>query len=505
MMNQKNVGWVRPEAVTHQTETVRVTPLGEVTVPKIDQGGPVGVGEFVYVDISSVDNKLKRITEQKTLAVKAAPSRAKQQLKAGDVLVSMTRPNLNAVAMVPPELDGAVASTGFHVLRAIESTEPRWLYYAVQTHHFISAMSELVQGALYPAVRPKDIRAFEIPVPPLDQQKRIVEEIEKQFSRLDEAVANLKRVKANLKRYKAAVLKAAVEGRLVETEAELARRAAQGSANVAGGRTPGATEDRSYETGAQLLQRILETRRSQWKGKGKYKEPTAPDKTDLAELPEGWALSSLDSLLREPLRNGHSAKATDNPNGLRAFTLSAVTEGDFSEANTKRTIADRAKVADLWAQPGDIYIERSNTPELVGTARLYRGPRNFAFIPDLLIRIRVCDYVLPEFVEIALLSDSGRSYFKGRAQGISGSMPKIDQSVIECFVVRLPPLAEQQRIVAEVDRRFSLVREVGAQIDADLMRAERLRQAILGRAFSGLLGVSERRDTYRSREGIYGQ
>ncbi len=99
-----------------------------------------------------------------------------------------------------------------------------------------------------------------VPIAPLEQQKRIVAEIEKQFSRLDEAVTNLKRVKANLKRYKAAVLKAAVEGRLVETEAELARR-----------------EGRNYETGEQLLQRILEERRQQWEeselakmtGKGK--------------------------------------------------------------------------------------------------------------------------------------------------------------------------------------------------------------------------------------------
>ena len=89
----------------------------------------------------------------------------------------------------------------------------------------------------------------------------------------------MKRVKANLKRYKAAVLKAAVEGRLVPTEAVLARR-----------------EDRSYETGAQLLQRILETRRSQWKGKGKYREPAATDTTDLPALPEGWVWSTMPQL-----------------------------------------------------------------------------------------------------------------------------------------------------------------------------------------------------------------
>src|SRR5690606_19122091 len=95
----------------------------------------------------------------------------------------------------------------------------------------------------------------------------------------DEAVANLKRVKANLKHYKAAVLKAAVEGRLVETEAEIARR-----------------EGRSFETGEQLLQRILETRRSQWNGKGKYKEPAAPNTTDLPELPEGWVWATVEQL-----------------------------------------------------------------------------------------------------------------------------------------------------------------------------------------------------------------
>jgi len=85
--------------------------FADVTAPNVEQGGPAGKGQFVYVDISSVDNKTKRITEPKTLDVAAAPSRAKQRLQTGDVLVSMTRPNLNAVAMVPPELDGSVGST----------------------------------------------------------------------------------------------------------------------------------------------------------------------------------------------------------------------------------------------------------------------------------------------------------------------------------------------------------------------------------------------------------
>jgi len=113
----------------------------------------------------------------------------------------MTRPNLNAVAIVPPELDGAIGSTGFHVLRANDDVDPRWLFNAVQSRDFIETMEDFVQGALYPAVRPKDIRGYELHVPALEEQRRVLDDIEKQFSRLDEAVANLRRVKANLKRY----------------------------------------------------------------------------------------------------------------------------------------------------------------------------------------------------------------------------------------------------------------------------------------------------------------
>ena len=107
----------------------------------------------------------------------------------------------------------------------------------------------------------------------------IVAEIEKQFTRLEAGVAGLRRVQANLKRYRAAVLKAACEGKLVPTEAELARQ-----------------EGRTYETGAQLLERILTERRQKWNGKGKYKEPAKPDTTNLPALPEGWVWANSNNL-----------------------------------------------------------------------------------------------------------------------------------------------------------------------------------------------------------------
>ncbi|MCG3210964.1 MAG: hypothetical protein FOGNACKC_04600 [Anaerolineae bacterium] len=374
---------------------------------------------------------------------------------------------------------------------------------------------DLSRATTVPSVRKSDVAEIELPLPPLAEQRRIVEAIETQFTRLEAGVAGLEQVRAKLRRYRTAVLKAACEGRLVP-------------------QNPG------DEPAANLLARILTERRQQWDGRGKYKEPAAispaaispptnsprrgenqtqtasspagasasppadasasspagasappPGGGDrggrLPQLPVGWVWASLDQLLREPLRNGHSAKASKTDDGVRTLTLTAVTLGDFSVTNTKLTGADPTKVEDLWIQPGDIFIERSNTPELVGTAQLYRGQPNFAIFPDLLIRARITKKILNTYVEIILKEDKTRAYFKRSAQGISGTMPKISQPIIENLIIPLPPLAEQRRIVAEVERRLSVVAEVEAAIEANLRRATRLRQAILKKAFAGQL------------------
>ena len=118
-------------------------------------------------------------------------------------------------------------------------------------------------------------------------------EIEKQFTRLEAGVAGLRRVQANLKRYRAAVLKAACEGKLVPTEAELARQ-----------------EGRSYETGAQLLERILTERRQKWNGKGKYKEPAKSNATNLPPLPDGWVWASIEQLSTRSSNTGLRPRPT---------------------------------------------------------------------------------------------------------------------------------------------------------------------------------------------------
>ena len=142
---------------------------------------------FRYVDITSVDNKAKRIGETKNLFGKDAPSRARQVIHAGDVIVSTTRPNLNAVAFISSELDEQICSTGFCVLRAKPDLDSDYLFAFVQTTDFVEALSELVKGALYPAVSDYQVRQQIIPLPPLAEQKRIAGILQEQMAAVERA------------------------------------------------------------------------------------------------------------------------------------------------------------------------------------------------------------------------------------------------------------------------------------------------------------------------------
>lgn len=131
---------------------------------------------FFYIDISTVDKDNKCITSPSELLGEEAPSRARKEVKADDILVSTVRPNLNAVAQVPQELDGEIASTGFCVLRPDQKQiNHRYLFYWTLTSDFIDHLVSNVRGANYPAVTDNIVKETLIPLPPLSEQRRIVE------------------------------------------------------------------------------------------------------------------------------------------------------------------------------------------------------------------------------------------------------------------------------------------------------------------------------------------
>jgi type I restriction enzyme, S subunit len=452
------VGWVRPEAVTHCS----YRPIGEVVKPTRPRVKPSDMPDLPFIGMEHIEAHTMRLLG--TVPASTMKSSA-VHFKPGDVLYGRLRSYLNKVYR--PEFEG-LCSAEFIVFPKTENLDSRYLQYFLNSAEFVSFATHLNAGDR-PRVDFDQLAPYPFPVAPLDQQKRIVAEIEKQFSRLDEAVANLKRVKANLKRYKAAVLKAAVEGRLVETEAQLARR-----------------EGRSYETGAQLLQRILETRRSQWQGKGKYKEPAAPDTADLPELPEGWVWVSLDQLSWDS-GYGTSAKCSYENEGPPVLRIPNVDKAAIELTDVKYAPSGLPVDKEEALSPGDMLVIRTNgSKPLIGrTAIVTRGFQKPTTYASYLIRFRLLgNKDLWAWVSSYWQSHSSRFWIESRA-ATSAGQHNISMSVLATAPIPLPPVDEQGRTVAEIDRRFSILNDSEARVDGNIKRANRLRVAILSKAFCG--------------------
>ena len=209
-------------------------------------------------------------------------------LKSGDVLVCEGGEPGRA-AVWSGHLPNLKFQKALHRVRFKVPFDARLLVYLLELLAKTGGLERRFTGSTIKHFTREAFVQLPIPFPPEKEQRRIVAEIEKQFTRLEAGVAALRRVQANLKRYRAAVLKAACEGQLVPTEAELHRQHKTKSAQL--------------ETGAELLTRILAERRRLHERaqaaatrKKKYKEPTAPSVPAGEELPEGWTWASWDQI-----------------------------------------------------------------------------------------------------------------------------------------------------------------------------------------------------------------
>jgi type I restriction enzyme S subunit len=148
---------------------------------------------FNYIDISSVDNAIGAVTDPKRLPGQDAPSRARKIVHTNDVIFATTRPYLKNIALVPPNLDHSICSTGFCVLVPKgDNCVPQFLYYAARSESVIQQLIPKQRGASYPAVLDQDIFGTFIPVPyPGDPErsKTVQEIIAKRITEMQESVS----------------------------------------------------------------------------------------------------------------------------------------------------------------------------------------------------------------------------------------------------------------------------------------------------------------------------
>jgi type I restriction enzyme S subunit len=331
---------------------------------------------------------------------------------------------------------------------------------------------KLTQGAM---------RRIQIPVAPLNEQRRIVAKIEELFSDLDAGVAALKRAKANLKRYRASVLKAAVEGKL--TEEWRAKHPAK-------------------EPASELLARILKERRQKWESdqlakfaaagkqppknwREKYVEPSPPETDGLPELPDDWCWASVEQLGNVQLGRQRSPKNRSDEFPTKYIRAANLTETGLDLTDVMDMEFQPKELETYRLHPGDILLsEASGSPDQVGKPVVWKGEIEDCCFQNTVIRLRPMgissEYTLTVF----------RHYYRSKlfAKVSAGvGINHLSAGKFSALPFPLAPDVEQKQIVAEVEEQLSIIAVAERQLESKLTRAARLRQSILKRAFEGKL------------------
>ena len=463
--------------------------IGDICKPVSKRGPDATKASFRYVDLSSIDRATKSIANATTIDTGSAPSRAKQVLASGDALFSNVRVYLENIAQVPDSLDGEIGSTAFCVLRPAGNIDPRYLYHFVTSRKFVLAVDALQRGNSPPSVQDSDVRQQMLPIAPSKEQRRIVSKIDELFSRIDEGEQALKRVEKLVERYRQSVLKAAVTGELTR-DWRAARKRAGGPVG----------------SGAALLARILEARRTAWEAaelakmnakrkpptddrwKQKYKEPQPPDTTDLPELPEGWVWASMDQLSRSS-SYGTSTKCVYDGVGVPVLRIPNIRGGHLDFSDIKRANTDICTDADDLLSYGDLLVVRTNgSASLIGVGCVVTEPTPMpCYFASYLIRFRLAlPTALSAWITLCWQSHVVRK-FVGERKATSAGQYNISQSSLMELCLPLAPVAEMQEVVTTAARVASEADSAQACSINERRRSSALRQSILKAAFSGQL------------------
>jgi type I restriction enzyme, S subunit len=332
------------------------------------------------------------------------------------------------------------------------------------------------------------IKETPVPIAPIREQNRIVAEIERHLTRLDAAVAALKRVQANLKRYRASMMKAAAEGALT-AEWRL--------------------QHPYTEPSGELLKRILVERRRRWKQEqldrfkakdeespknwdAKYKEPVTQGACNLPQLPQGWcwaSLAHLTSPVRASVKTGPFGsmlkKHEHRTTGVPVLGIENIDRMRFLRGSKIHISQSKARdLVNYDAKPGDVLISRSGT---VGEVCVVPDDIGIARISTNLMRVRLsAEAISPHF--FCLLFNGSPAVLSQVASICSGSTRNfLSNEILAALNFPLPPLPEQVAILETLEGQRSVIEHLEADLDAKVENAQRLRQAILRRAFTGQL------------------
>lgn len=404
--------------------------LGELLKPEISLKPK---SSFKYIDIASLDNKINVITNYKTCIIgkDKIPVRATKLVSKGDILYSTVRPYLKNVAIVPNELDKQIATSGFYVLKPLEPTDNKYLFYLLLSPYLTNAMHEKMKGINSPSIKKSDLKSFPIPLPPLEEQKRIVAKIEKLMSLVDEYAKSYNRLQ-NIDnefedKLKQSVLQYAMEGKLVK-------------------------QDPSDEPASELIKKI-ENEKAELIKEGKIKKskklPAITDDEKPFDIPDSWEWVRLGiiSEVRGGKRVPRGMKLSETSSYCPYIRVTDMENNSVAQETLRyATKKIYEEISRYIITSEDVYFSIAGTIGKVGIV-----PCNLSGALLTENAARLTPYYINKKFMVYLLSSP---IVKNQHRKILSKVaqPKLSLIKLKRTIVPLPPLEEQKRIVLKINK-----------------------------------------------------
>lgn len=421
--------------------------------------------DFTYIDVGGIDSEKGIISNRvEKLEPKDAPSRARKLVRQGTVIYSTVRPYLRNIAIVDQDYDPeAIASTAFGILHPFEGINNRYLFYWLRSAAFTAYVQASMKGMAYPAINDEKFYSGPIALPPLSEQKRIVEKV-------DELMALCDRL----------------EQQQNERAAQHAALSRASLTRFSEAPTPANLEylfHPTYSTTPADLRKTILTLAVQ--GKLVPQDPNDEPPRDSSssssqevekpfDVPLDWKWNKLGSIAL--IERGGSPRPikdylTDKPNGLNWIKIGDTERGGKFITSTAEKIRPEGLSKTRKVYPGDFLLTNS-----MSFGRPYISKIE-GCIHDGWLRIHPPEQLEADYLYYLLSSPYVSGFFTKAAAG--AVVQNLNADKVRELPIPLPPLAEQKRIVAKVDELMKLVEQLEAQLTTARTTAENLLNALL--------------------------